>query len=153
MKNFCAVTLSNFLAKESMKDPWQGCNYDSYWCTWITAQKFKFSIKNVLSKCDQIRSFLKKSVMEKFIFRAVNIKKCFQTLIDFRNFIVCGTFYGCLDWYVHIRESVCEFLSFRFDRIRWRFFCKKVLSLASNIQYSCNSSGFACGNNWKQELL
>ena len=41
----------------------------------ITAQKVKFSIKDFLSKCDQIRSFLriwshllKKSFMENFIF-------------------------------------------------------------------------------------
>ena len=136
-----------------MKDPWQCCNYDSDGCTSITAQRMKFSIKIFLSKCDQIRSFLKKSLMEKFIFCAVNIKKCFQTLIGFHNFIVCGIFYGCLASYIHIRKSVCEFLWFSFDRIRWRFFCKKVLNLASNIQYSCSSSGFACGNNWKQQEL
>ena len=47
----------------------------------ITAQKMKFSIKNYFSKCDQIRSFLriwshllKKSLMENFIFCAVNVK-------------------------------------------------------------------------------
>ena len=44
------------------------------------AQKIKFSIKGFLSTCDQIRSFLriwshllKKSLMENFIFGAVNI--------------------------------------------------------------------------------
>ena len=31
-----------------------------------TAQKMKFSIKDFFSKCDQIRSFLKKSLMENF---------------------------------------------------------------------------------------
>ena len=46
---------------------------------WITAQKIKFSIKDFFSKCDQIHSFLqiwshllKKSLMENFIFCAVN---------------------------------------------------------------------------------
>ena len=46
----------------------------------ITAQKMKFSSKDFFSKCDQIRSFLqiwshllKNSLMENFIFRAVNI--------------------------------------------------------------------------------
>ena len=46
----------------------------------ITAQKMKFSIKDLLSKCDQIRSFqhiwshlLKKSLMENFIFCVVNV--------------------------------------------------------------------------------
>ena len=34
----------------------------------VTAQKMKFSITDFFSKCDQIRSFLKKSVMENFIF-------------------------------------------------------------------------------------
>ena len=43
-----------------------------------TAQKMKFSIKDFLSKCDEIRSFLwiwshllKKSLMENFIFSVV----------------------------------------------------------------------------------
>ena len=46
-----------------------------------TAQKMKFSIKDFFSKCDQIRSFLriwshflKKSLMENFIFCAVKKK-------------------------------------------------------------------------------
>ena len=45
---------------------------------YFTAQKMKFSIKDFLSKCDQIRSFLwiwsrllKKSLMENFIFCVV----------------------------------------------------------------------------------
>ena len=44
----------------------------------ITTQKMKFSIKDLLSKCDQIRIFLRiwsrllnKSLMENFIFCAV----------------------------------------------------------------------------------
>ena len=47
--------------------------------TEITAQKMKFFIKDFLSKCDQIWSFLriwshllKKSLMENFVFCAVN---------------------------------------------------------------------------------
>ena len=47
----------------------------------ITAQKMKFSIKDFFSKCDQIRRkrriwshLLKKSLMEDFIFCAVNGK-------------------------------------------------------------------------------
>ena len=46
----------------------------------ITAQKMKFSIKDFFSKCDQIRSklriwshLLKKSLVESFIFCAVNV--------------------------------------------------------------------------------
>ena len=44
----------------------------------ITAQKMKFSIKKFFSKCNQIRKMqicshlLKKSLMENFIFYAVN---------------------------------------------------------------------------------
>ena len=34
----------------------------------FTAQKMKFSITDFFSKCDQIRSFLRKSVTENFIF-------------------------------------------------------------------------------------
>ena len=51
------------------------------WLTiWIdyTAQKMKFSIRDLLSKCDQIRRklqillhLLKKSIMENFIFSVV----------------------------------------------------------------------------------
>ena len=47
--------------------------------TSITAQKMKFSITDLFSKCDQIRrelriwsNLLKKSVMEKFILCAVH---------------------------------------------------------------------------------
>ena len=36
-----------------------------------TAQKTKFSIKDLSSKCDQIRSFLEQSLMENFVFCAV----------------------------------------------------------------------------------
>ena len=46
----------------------------------FTAQKAKFSIKNFFNKCDQLHRFLciwsnllKKSLMENFIFGAVNI--------------------------------------------------------------------------------
>ena len=47
-------------------------------CLTYTAQKMKFSIKDFLGKCDQIRSFLriwslKKSLKENFIFCAVLI--------------------------------------------------------------------------------
>ena len=49
-------------------------------CRKINVQKMKFSITDIFSKCDQIRSFLriwshllKKPVMENFIFCAVNI--------------------------------------------------------------------------------
>ena len=47
--------------------------------TSTTVQKMKFSVKDLFSKCDQIRSFLmiwshllKKSLMENFIFCAVH---------------------------------------------------------------------------------
>ena len=47
-------------------------------CEGFTAQKMKFSIKDLLSKCEQIRSFLrirshllKKFLMENFIFCVV----------------------------------------------------------------------------------
>ena len=52
-----------------------------------TAQKVKFSIKDFFCKCDQIRSFLriwshllKKSSMESFIFRAVEVAQTRGTL-------------------------------------------------------------------------
>ena len=42
-----------------------------------TTPKMKFSIKDFFSKCDQIRRFLKKSLMENFIFQAVVRGTCF----------------------------------------------------------------------------
>ena len=52
----------------------------------ITAQKMKFSIKDFFSKCDQIRSLLriwsnllKKSLMENFIFCAVDSRTFRET--------------------------------------------------------------------------
>ena len=44
------------------------------WGLLHTAYKMKFSINNFFSKCDRIRSFLKKSLMENFIFCAVSVK-------------------------------------------------------------------------------
>ena len=53
----------------------------------ITAQKMKFSSKDFFSKCDQIRSFLriwphllKKSLMEKFIFSALNVVSVYDLM-------------------------------------------------------------------------
>ena len=60
----------------------------------VTAQKMKFSIKNFLSKCYQIHSFLliwshllKKPLMENFIFCAVNIVRGqeIQSLYEQKN--------------------------------------------------------------------
>ena len=58
----------------------QSVNVNFISTTWaplklIAAQNMKFSIKNFSSKCDQVRSFLKKSLMENFIFCAVTLLK------------------------------------------------------------------------------
>ena len=54
----------------------------------VTAQKMKFSITDFFSKCDQIRSFLKKSVMENFIFCAVLcINQCNLCIINLMRII------------------------------------------------------------------
>ena len=74
-------------------------------CATHTAQKIKFSIKDVCSKCDQIRRLLriwshllKKSLMENFIFCAVQLdnveetlsKRFFQScMTNFEHIIVC----------------------------------------------------------------
>ena len=39
----------------------------------------KFSITDFFNKCDQIRSLLKKPLMENFIFRAVLVNKFFKS--------------------------------------------------------------------------
>ena len=63
-----------------------------------TAQKMKFSIMDLFSKYDQIRSFqriwsrlLKKSLMENFIFCAVLILT--KTIILFRVLCIRNSFY------------------------------------------------------------
>ena len=43
----------------------------------LAAQQMKFSIRDFFSKCDQIRSLLKKSLMEIFIFCVVSITKIY----------------------------------------------------------------------------
>ena len=55
-----------------------------------TAQKMKFSIKDFCSKCEQIRSsmrvwshLLKKSLMENFIFYAVNRSQVWEVILLF----------------------------------------------------------------------
>ena len=63
---------------------WRDCvtSHSTQTMAWIiAAQKMKFSIKDFFSKCDQIRSFLriwlhllKKSLIENFIFCAVNVR-------------------------------------------------------------------------------
>ena len=63
---------------------WRDCvtSHSPQTMAWIiAAQKMKFSIKDFFSKCDQIRSFLriwshllKKSLIENFIFCAVNVR-------------------------------------------------------------------------------
>ena len=63
--------------------------YSLSWVTMSTAQKMKFSIKDLLSKCDQIRSvlwiwsyLLKKPLMENFIFCAVGAFQVSLTKTD-----------------------------------------------------------------------
>ena len=42
-----------------------------------TAQKVKFSVKDFFSKCDQIRSFLRNSLMETSFFKQYYIHLCY----------------------------------------------------------------------------
>ena len=58
----------------------------------ITTRKMNFSIKDFFSKCDQIRRklriwshLLKKSLMEKFIFRGVNVTMSYSYLTAQKN--------------------------------------------------------------------
>ena len=55
--------------------------------TVFTARKIKFSIKDFFSKCDQIRSFLRKkiSLMESFIFCAVFDMFWLNIIRDFKK--------------------------------------------------------------------
>ena len=93
-----------------------------------TAQKLKFSIKDLFSKCDQIRSFLriwshllKKSLMENFIFWAVHIGCLFKIRqkyrISYRNSRISDCF-GILfiraSYNQRYLSMLCQFLSFSF---------------------------------------
>ena len=52
--------------------PWCGGDWIPWrYCHLLSAQKMKFSTKEFYSKCDQIRSLLKNSLVENFIFCAV----------------------------------------------------------------------------------
>ena len=76
---------------------WEECNIDRILLSVsITAQKINFSTKDFFSKCDQIRSFLriwshllKKSLLENFIFCAVNstlfVKKTIFNFYDLKK--------------------------------------------------------------------
>ena len=50
-----------------------------------TAQKLKFSFKDLFSKCDQIRSFVKESLMENFSFCAVLSFQIFYSVVTIDN--------------------------------------------------------------------
>ena len=66
------------LTKKNYEGPSRQKVYPTMMISDVTAQEMKFSIKDFLSKCDQIRNFLriwshllKNSLMENFIFCAV----------------------------------------------------------------------------------
>ena len=63
----------------------------------ITAQQMTFFIKDVFSKCDQIRRKLKKSLTENFIFCAVCISRYKDRIYDsvqMRNWVRKNTYSG-----------------------------------------------------------
>ena len=90
-------------------------------CLAISAQKVKFSIKGLFSKCDQIGSFLrtwshllKKSLMKNFIFCAVH----FSTL--------------CMKWFYNLRVEWVAILRYKFLRCEFLFKnCKVILGVAN----------------------
>ena len=89
-----------------------------------TAQKMKFSIKDFFSKCDQIRSklricshLLKKSVIENFIFCAVEYKDsccklCASYIQNCSNFITSNGYNWKIRCYINCHSTnVLYFLS------------------------------------------
>ena len=66
----------------------------------ITAQKMKFSIKNLFCKCEETlngRNLLKKSLMENFIFCAVNLyfhPKSFKSIFKLNSYLVSISRHG-----------------------------------------------------------
>ena len=79
-----------------------------YMLRWITAQEMKFSIKDLFSKCDQIRRklriwshLLQKSWIENFIFCAVCVPLRDHSFSTYAKFFKKLTFLG--PWYPYVR--------------------------------------------------
>ena len=108
--SLCNMTLKSFSKYSILLFPDIG--YDIA----TIAQKMKFSIKDFFNKCDQIRSFLriwshllKKSLMENFIFCAVDLvlRNVIYKLTnenpvikDILTFLCC---FGCLSLLMHLQ--------------------------------------------------
>ena len=103
----------------------------------ITAQKMKFSIKDFFSKCDQIRRklqiwshLLKKSVMENFIFCAVDLMAILAWAFTDQNFNVM-TFIRTNCWKVFCEKGVLKnFAEFTRKHVCKSPFFNKVAGLS-----------------------
>ena len=82
-----------------------------------TAQKMKFSIKDFFSKCGEIRNFLKKSLMENFIFCEDFFSKCGEI----RNFLYFSYNYWRNPWWKTSFFVQCKYPP---RLLSWNFFSK-----------------------------
>ena len=110
------------------------CIYETRYLAGFTAQKMKFSIKNFLSKCDQIHRklriwshLLKKSWTENFIFCAVVLSKYSKVSKKsvLKNFV---------------KNTNCEFGNLTFSYFWWHLkydclFVSLILEPASLLEY------------------
>ena len=81
----------------------------------ITAQKMKFSVKDFFSKCDQIRRklriwshLLKKSLMENFIFSAVNLLSMFPEWLGKKKLFIVNLIFLIKPFFLHNQKVVTK---------------------------------------------
>ena len=88
----------------------------------VTAQKMKFSIKDFFSKCDHL---LKKSLMENFIFCAVQSLSCSLWAV----FVLCSL---CHEWSIskhdlyELFQDSCSKKQTKKSRKQWKYLWKAV---------------------------
>ena len=127
-RSFILIVLAHGIMLKLLKQSWIKSNLKKRLCTvysyvfwnfilnkfYFTAQKVKFHIKDLVSKCDQIPSFLrvwshllKKSLMENFIFlcSVCCMKEIIFQVITPKNFIVVFRFILKLFIFIHYTKN------------------------------------------------
>ena len=112
----------------------------------ITAQNMKFSIKDFFSKCDQIRSFLriwlhllKKSLIENFIFCAVNV-----STLDVKQRALLSAHRNLADpWSIWQNNRIKFFEAYKLNSLlpqmqRWLFVSAFIVAHCNIMRASCD---------------
>ena len=110
------------------------------------AQKMKFSIKGFFSKCDQIRSFLKKSFMENFIFCVVQVQEfCIRSKTNWTNGIMFSFLLVFLPMATKLNDTFLEKTS---------GFCRNPADKDSfHVMWLCNVINLKCFQILNKQVL